>query len=85
MRLYVRKNGVTKQSIARDSAQVTYQWRKFKNEARKDGLELEHWVKCYRDHLGKIRPENEGEYKYAKYDRKVMASTLVLRSASFQP
>ncbi|KAK9806041.1 hypothetical protein WJX73_008279 [Symbiochloris irregularis] len=52
--------------------QVTYQWRKFKNEARTDGLELEHWVKCFRDHLGKIRPESEGEYKYAKYDRKML-------------
>lgn len=25
------------------------QWRKFTNPARGDGLELEHWVKCYRD------------------------------------
>lgn len=25
------------------------QWRKFKNPARGDGLELEHWVKCFRD------------------------------------
>lgn len=54
---------------------MTYQWRKFKNEARTDGLELEHWVKCFRDHLGKIRPESEGEYKYAKYDRKVGKSS----------
>ncbi len=25
------------------------QWRKFTNPARGDGLELEHWVKCFRD------------------------------------
>ena len=25
------------------------QWRKFKNPARGDELELEHWVKCFRD------------------------------------
>ena len=61
--------------------QVTYQWRKFKNEARSDGLELEHWAKCYRDHQGKIRAENEGEYKYAKYDRKVRGQ----KSVSLQP
>lgn len=68
--------------------QVTYQWRKFRNEARTDGLELEHWVKCYRDHLGKIRPETEGEYKYAKYDRKVclysMLGSLHIRLSCLQ-
>ena len=28
------------------------QWRKFRNPARGDDLELEHWVKCYRDAAG---------------------------------
>lgn len=32
---------------------------------------LEHWVKCYKDPAGKARPADEGEYHFAKYNKKV--------------
>ena len=50
---------------------MTWQWRKFKNPAREDGLELEHWVKCYQDPMGKIKPAEDGEYRFAKYNKQV--------------
>ena len=51
--------------------QVTWRWQPFHNPARKDDLKLEHWVKCYKDPAGKVRPADEGEYSFAKYNKKV--------------
>lgn len=47
------------------------QWRKFRNPARGDDLELEHWVKCYRDARGRVTPADAGEYSFAKFNKKV--------------
>jgi DNA methyltransferase 1-associated protein 1 len=55
--------------------QVTWQWQHFSNPARNDGLMLEHWVKCYKDSAGKIRPADEGEYPFAKYNKKAGSHT----------
>ncbi|KAK9905816.1 hypothetical protein WJX75_006806 [Coccomyxa subellipsoidea] len=52
--------------------QVTWRWQPFHNPARKDDLKLEHWVKCYKDPAGKVRPADEGEYSFAKYNKKMM-------------
>ena len=48
--------------------QTTYQYIPFKNEARTDGLELRHWVECYRDAAVQIGPCEEGPYVFAKYN-----------------
>ena len=50
---------------------VTFEWRLFSNPARQDGLELEHWVKCFRDAAGRVTPADTGEYSYAKYNKHV--------------
>lgn len=50
---------------------VTYQYRTFTNSARTDGLELSHWLKCYKGANGVIREPDETEYPYAKYNKKV--------------
>ncbi|CAL8472085.1 g11627 [Coccomyxa elongata] len=52
--------------------QVTWRWQPFSNPARTDDLRLEHWVKCYKDPAGKVRPADEGEYSFAKYNKKMM-------------
>lgn len=52
--------------------QVTWRWQPFHNPARNDDLKLEHWVKCYKDPAGKVRPADEGEYSFAKYNKKVI-------------
>ncbi|KAF5390633.1 hypothetical protein D9757_002634 [Collybiopsis confluens] len=41
---------------------VKWEWRKFRNSARSDSLELSHWVKASQD--------ADAEYKFAKYDKK---------------
>ena len=51
--------------------QVTFQWRKFANPGRSDGLELEHWVKCYRDVAGRLTPADPGPYAFSKYNTSV--------------
>jgi hypothetical protein len=38
---------------------------------RDDGLELRHWVKGYKDANGRIRDAQEGDYAFAKYNKKV--------------
>lgn len=50
---------------------VTYQWMPFTNPGRTDGLQLSHWVKCYKDRANVITPANKGEYPFAKYNVKV--------------
>ena len=51
-------------------AQITWRWQGFANPARADGLQLEHWVKCYKDPAGKVKPAEEGDYSFAKYNKK---------------
>ena len=53
--------------------QVTWRWQPFNNPARTDNLALEHWVKCYKDQSGNIRPADEGEYSFAKFNKKVLS------------
>lgn len=52
---------------------MTWRWQPFANPARTDGLGLEHWVKCYKDQSGNTRPAEEGEYSFAKFNKKVRA------------
>ena len=55
-------------------AQVTWQWRRFTNPARTDGLELQHWVKCHKElATGTVKPVDGGEYQFAKYNKKARA------------
>lgn len=48
----------------------TYQFRSFTNPARKDGLVLQHWVKCFKDTAGKLREADE-TYPFAKFNKQV--------------
>jgi hypothetical protein len=57
--------------------QVTWRWQPFTNPARTDGLALEHWVKCYKDQSGNTRPADEGEYSFARFNKKVHSPWLV--------
>ena len=49
---------------------TTYQFRPFTNPARKDGLQLKHWVKCFKDTAGKLK-EAEAQYPIAKFNKQV--------------
>lgn len=40
-------------------------------QGREDALELVHWVKGYKDANGRIRDAHEGDYPFAKYNKKV--------------
>lgn len=51
----------------------TYQFRPFTNPARKDGLVLQHWVKCFKDTAGKLREADE-TYPFAKFNKQVKQS-----------
>lgn len=50
---------------------MTWQWQEFANQARTDGLKLSHWVKCFKDASGRMRPAYEGDYPFVKFDKKV--------------
>jgi DNA methyltransferase 1-associated protein 1 len=50
---------------------TTYLWKPFTNPARTDELELYHWVRCIKDASGRVRDAEEGEYPYAKFNKKV--------------
>ncbi len=56
----------------------TFQWRKFAVPGREDGLELEHWVKCYKDAAGNVKPADD-EYYFAKFNIQVR---MFLRGAT---
>lgn len=50
---------------------VTWQCRPFTNQARADGLQLRHWVKCAKDAQGRVREVQEGDYPFAKCNKQV--------------
>ena len=58
---------------------MIWKWQKFLNEGRKDGLQLSHWVKSIIDISGKARPANQGDYQFAKYNRKASPISVQLR------
>lgn len=64
-----RKDGINKRRKVDVSYTVSYKWKSFKNEARKDGLELKRWVKCFVDKQGSHREANGVEYPFAKLDK----------------
>lgn len=49
---------------------TTYQFKPFTNPARNDGLQLKHWVKCFKDTAGKLREADE-QYAFAKFNKQV--------------
>lgn len=51
---------------------TTYQFRPFTNSARKDGLKLKHWVKCFKDTAGNLKEADE-QYPFAKFNKQVWA------------
>jgi len=53
-----------KQKRKTSSVKVSWQWKPFSNSARKDGLQLKHWVKI----LGDEPPS--ADYAFAKYNKK---------------
>ncbi|GMH38166.1 hypothetical protein BSKO_06050 [Bryopsis sp. KO-2023] len=67
----MRKGEMSRKRKSEGSYHVVYQWKKFKNEAREDGLELSHWVKCYKDAQGNVRDAVGGDYPFAKFNKKV--------------
>ncbi|KAG2439980.1 hypothetical protein HXX76_004098 [Chlamydomonas incerta] len=66
-----KKNDILKKPKPSTKGIITYQYRSFKNSARTDGLELRHWLKCYKGANGVIREPDDSEYPYAKYNKKV--------------
>lgn len=66
-----KKNDILKKPKPSTKGIITYQYRSFKNSARSDGLELWHWLKCYKGANGVIREPDDSEYPYAKYNKKV--------------
>jgi hypothetical protein len=67
----VKKKDVLAKPKPSTKGNVTYQYRQFKNQARTDGLELWHWVKCYKGANGDIRDPEESEYPMVKFNKKV--------------
>lgn len=59
-------------------------WKKFKNQARKDGLELSHWVKCYKDAQGNAREAEGGDYPFAKFNKKVGVDDATLEGQRYK-
>jgi hypothetical protein len=60
---------------------VIYRYQPFRNQAREDGLELRHWAKGYKDANGRIRDAHDGDYPFAKYNKKVRARLATRCSA----
>jgi hypothetical protein len=50
---------------------VVWRARPFLNQARTDGLQLVHWAKGFKDANGRVRDAHEGDYPFAKYNKKV--------------
>ncbi|PNG70163.1 SWR1-complex protein 4, partial [Tetrabaena socialis] len=66
----LKKNDMLKKPKPSTKGIVTYQYRPFKNSARPDGLELCHWLKCFKGANGVIREPDDTEYPSAKYNKK---------------
>lgn len=49
----------------------TWQWKPFRNSARTDGLELCRWVKGYKDAAGRMKEQDDEDYFYSKFNKKV--------------
>lgn len=63
------KKGEGSKDRPRKRGQITFCWRSFTPPGREDGLELNHWVKCYKDAItGAITPADK-EYPFAKYNK----------------
>ncbi|KAI8470122.1 MAG: hypothetical protein J3K34DRAFT_521591 [Monoraphidium minutum] len=56
----------------RPTGKGTVVWRAqpFTNQARTDGLQLVHWAKGFKDANGRVRDAHEGDYPFAKYNKK---------------
>eukprot|EP00803_Ostreobium_quekettii_P002372 evm.model.scf_839.3 EVM.evm.TU.scf_839.3 scf_839:21858-24977(-) len=63
--------GESRKRRAEGNYRISYVWKRFKNQAREDGMELSHWTKCYRDVAGNVREAEEGDYPFAKFNRHV--------------
>ena len=59
---------------------MTWQWQGFHNPARGDKFVLHHWVKCYKDTSGRIRKADDGEYPFAKFNKKVQLASSSART-----
>ena len=69
--LGLMRKGETRKRRAEGNYKITYAWKRFKNQARDDDLGLHHWAKCYKDAAGNVREAEEGDYPFAKYNRRV--------------
>lgn len=50
---------------------VVWRQRPFANQARADALQLVHWAKGFKDSNGRVRDAHEGDYPFAKFNKKV--------------
>lgn len=63
--------------LSRPAGTVTFEYRRFDNPARSDGLQLTHWVKCFRDAANRVTPA-ESDYSFAKYNKQVLVGIGVM-------
>lgn len=66
-----RKKDVNKKPKVLTKGIVVYRLKPFRNPARSDNLELRHWVKGYKDAAGRVRDAEEGDYPFARFNKKV--------------
>lgn len=61
-----------KEKLNKPTGKGTVVWRAqpFTNQARTDSLQLVHWAKGYKDANGRVRDAHEGDYQFAKYNKK---------------
>lgn len=73
----VSGHGIAKRSDAKAKARTgakslpTWRYISFKNAARRDGLELQRWVKGFRDANGRIKDAEDGDFYFARFNQKV--------------
>lgn len=73
----VSGHGIAKRSDAKAKARTgakslpTWRYKSFKNAARRDGLELQRWVKGFRDANGRIKDAEDGDFYFARFNQKV--------------
>ncbi len=49
---------------------VTWLYKPIQSSARKDDLQLFHWVKAYKDAAGRVKEEEDTDYQFAKFNKK---------------